>query len=61
MQISLMVLFFLTVFLAIFTPCLACIRNAERAKYLNAREKQRQKYAQAESDAAWILNRRLME
>jgi hypothetical protein len=60
MQTPLMILFFITTFLAIFTPCVAYIQKAEHKKYVNSRKRQRQSYANAESDAAWILNRRLM-
>jgi hypothetical protein len=61
MQTPLMILFFITTFLAIFTPCVAYIHKAQHKKYLDSRTRQGQRYAKTESDAEWILNRRLME
>jgi hypothetical protein len=61
MPMPLTILFFITCFLAIFTPCVAYIRKSEERNALSVLLRQRLRYKRAESDSAWILNRRLME
>jgi hypothetical protein len=56
---TVIILSFITLFLAIFTPSLAYICKQEARKDLKAWEKRQQQLARAESDAAWILNRRM--
>lgn len=59
LQAALTILFFTTSFLAIFTPLLVYVRKSEEKRYLKARVTQRLEYKRAESESAWILNRRL--
>lgn len=61
MPMSLAILFFITCFLAIFTPCVTYIRKMEERNALGMLLRQRLQYKRAESDSAWVLNRRLME
>jgi hypothetical protein len=61
MPTALNVLFFITCFLAIFTPCVAYIRKSQERNALNELVRRRLQYKRAESDSAWILNRRLMD
>jgi hypothetical protein len=52
------VLSFITLFLAIFTPSVAYIRKREERKDSSAWNERQQQLARAESDSAWILNKR---
>ena len=60
MQTTSLILLFVTIFLAIFAPWVAYIHKAEHKKYITSRKRQREYSAERESEAAWILNRRLM-
>jgi hypothetical protein len=57
MPTTITILSFITLFLAVFAPCVAMICKWEQTKDQEARQKRRQDYARAESDSAWILNR----
>jgi hypothetical protein len=60
MPTTLTVLSFITLFLAIFAPSVILIRKLEQMNHRKFLRECRQKRDRAESESAWILNRRLM-
>ena len=53
------ILSFITLFLAIFTPSVAFICKQEARKAIKAWKEREQQLARTESDAAWVLNKRM--
>jgi hypothetical protein len=54
---TLTILSFITLFLAVFAPCVVLICKWEQMKGIEARKERHQQMARAASDSAWILNR----
>lgn len=59
MPITVTILWFITLFLAIFTPWVAFICRREARKDTHNWNQRQEQLARAQSDSAWILNKRM--
>ena len=59
MPMIIIILSFITVFLAILAPCIAMIRSREESRRFIALDERKQYLARSEGNAAWILNKRM--
>jgi hypothetical protein len=55
-----LVLAFLTLFLAVFSPCLLILQKSAQAKEIEALKRQLQLHVEAQEDAAWRRNKQMI-